>query len=568
MPVSDEYLLEILDDVGLVTPSQVEEARNHAAEDGASIVDTMVRLQMITQAQITQALAAHNGMEVFQFAGSTIPQEVIDSVPRHIAQRYKAVPVYKHEGGTLSIAISDPTNIDTVDALHYALKCHIEPVVASKTEIDEALARYYGGSGESVDQMLHEITEGDIDIGLKAKADDGSGEEGDDAPIIKLVYAMLHNAYKMRASDIHIEPMEKRLRIRFRIDGDLVEVDNPPKRLQASIISRLKIMSNLSISEKRVPQDGRIQVKVGDKDLDLRVSTIPASHGESIVMRVLDKSGLKLGLSQMGFMSDDQATFERLLALPDGIILVTGPTGSGKTTTLYACLNMINRPDKKIITCEDPVEYQLAGINQVAVSDVTGLTFAKALRAMLRQAPNIVMIGEIRDSETASIAINASLTGHLVFSTLHTNDATSAVSRLVDIGIKPFLVASAVRAIQAQRLVRKICQKCKVERSPTEAEIRALRMNDEAARNAVFYKGEGCSDCSGTGLRGRCTVIEIFLVDDNIRKLITSGINATQLRKRAREMGMRTLREDGIRKILAGITTPEEVVATTVADED
>jgi general secretion pathway protein E/type IV pilus assembly protein PilB len=346
------------------------------------------------------------------------------------------------------------------------------------------------------------------------------------------------------------------------------EMKSPPKQLQASVIARLKIQAGMVISEHRIPQDGRIQSKVGNKLIDLRVSCLPTNHGESIVMRILDKEGLRLGLPELGFLSDDQATFERIIALPDGILLVTGPTGSGKTTTLYSCLNFINRPDRKIITVEDPVEYVLAGINQVQVNDVVGFTFATALRAILRQAPNIVMIGEIRDIETASIAINASLTGHLVFSTLHTNDAPGAVTRLVDIGVKPFLVASSTRCLMAQRLVRKICKKCIAPYEPTDAELRALGLKHEDLKNANVQKGKGCSNCNNSGHRGRMGIFEIFVVDDEGRKLIYDRVPTNVLRARAREMGMRTLREDGIRKVLAGLTTPEEVIRATVGDEN
>jgi general secretion pathway protein E/type IV pilus assembly protein PilB len=361
--------------------------------------------------------------------------------------------------------------------------------------------------------------------------------------------------------------LSKRFRLRYRIDGVMQEMKAPPKRLQASIIARLKIQSNMTISEHRIPQDGRIQSKVGNKLIDLRVSCLPTNHGESIVMRILDKEGLKLGLPELGFFTDDQQTFERLIALPDGILLVTGPTGSGKTTTLYSCLHFINRPDRKIITVEDPVEYILAGINQVQVNEMVGLTFAMALRSILRQAPNVVMIGEIRDIETASIAINASLTGHLVFSTLHTNDAPSAVTRLVDIGVKPFLVASSTRCLMAQRLVRKICKQCTQPYVPTDGEMRALNLTPDILKNATLMKGRGCGNCNNTGNRGRFGIFEIFIIDDEARKLIYDRVPVSVLRARAREMGMRTLREDGIRKVIAGLTTPEEVVRATVGDE-
>jgi type II secretory ATPase GspE/PulE/Tfp pilus assembly ATPase PilB-like protein len=373
----------------------------------------------------------------------------------------------------------------------------------------------------------------------------------------------------MRASDIHIEPLETTVRIRYRVDGRLIEVDSHPKKLLPPIIARLKVMSGtMSIAEKRLPQDGRIQIKVAGKEVDLRVSAVPSNHGESIVMRILDKSSLVLGLPELGFFSDDQELFQKFLGMPDGIILVTGPTGSGKTTTLYACLNVMNRPDKKIITVEDPVEYEMPGINQVMVKTDIGMTFAAALRAMLRQAPNIIMLGEIRDAETANIAINASLTGHLVFSTLHTNDAPSAVARLADIGIKRFLIASAVRAIVAQRLVRKLCPACKVPAVLTDKELRALRLDTARITEATIFSAKGCEKCRDTGYKGRMGIFEIFEIDDEVRHMINENLSTGQLRKRARELGMRSLREDGIRKVLAGLTTAAEVIHVTMSDLD
>jgi type II secretory ATPase GspE/PulE/Tfp pilus assembly ATPase PilB-like protein len=400
-----------------------------------------------------------------------------------------------------------------------------------------------------------------------------AGDEGDvtseDAPIIRLVFGTLQEAFKMRSSDIHIEPLETSVRVRFRVDGKLAEVDTHPKKLLPAIIARLKVMSGtMSIAEKRLPQDGRIQIKVADREVDLRVSSVPSNHGESIVMRILDKSALVLGLAQLGFFSDDEETFEQLIGLPDGIILVTGPTGSGKTTTLYACLNHINKPDRKIITVEDPVEYELAGINQVMVKADIGMTFAAALRAMLRQAPNIIMIGEIRDAETANIAINASLTGHLVFSTLHTNDAPSAVARLADIGIKRFLIASAVRAIIAQRLVRNLCVECKEEIPLSDKEMRALSIDAERAAAATIFGPKGCDKCRQLGYKGRMGLFELFTIDDEVRHMINQNLTTVQLRRRARELGMRTLREDGIRKVLAGLTAAEEVIHVTMSDHD
>ena len=506
-------------------------------------------------------------METIDLMGMNLEDEVIEQVPRHVVKKYNIIPVF-YGDGVLTVALADPSDLDAMDSLRHIIKVDsIEFRVATQDQINVLVSKYYGTADESVSSMITDLTEGEIDLGF-VKGDDFGEDEAAleaDAPLIKLVNSIIAEAFKGRASDIHVEPLEKRLRIRYRVDGVLAEQSSPPKRLQAAIISRLKIQSGMSIAERRIPQDGRIQLEIVGKPIDLRVNCLPTTHGESIVMRILDKSGLKLGLAELGFMSDDQQTFERLIGLPDGILLVTGPTGSGKTTTLYSCLNYINRPDRKIITVEDPVEYVLAGINQVQVNAAAGLTFAAALRAMLRQAPNIVMLGEIRDMETATIAINASLTGHLVFSTLHTNDAPSAVSRLIDIGIKPFLVASAARAFMAQRLVRKTCKKCPEPAELTEKEMRELSITPEMLNGANVSRGKGCKDCTN-GYRGRFGIFEIFVVDDNVRKLIYDKVSNTVLRARALESGMRSLREDGVRKVLNGTTSAEEVISSTVGD--
>jgi len=564
----DDYLLDTLIDLGYVTHDQVASVQPDAESSGEGVIDLLVTRNIIPASAVTQAKATYFNAEVVVLADMRLPDEVVAAIPRHVAKRYRVVPVYRHDGA-IGVALSDPSDLDTIDTLHHLLKLDVEPKVAADDDLDAALNKYYGAADDSVGKMIQDITEGDVEIGgpTGAVEDDGATVDAD-APIIKLVNSLIVEAFKMRASDIHLEPLGKTFRVRYRIDGVLHEQKNPPKRLQASIIARLKIQSNMSIAEHRIPQDGRIQTSIGGKLIDLRVSCIPTNHGESIVMRILDKEGLKLGLPQLGFFTDDQQTFERLIGLPDGILLVTGPTGSGKTTTLYSVLNFINRPDRKIITVEDPVEYVMSGINQVHVNEKVGLTFAMALRSMLRQAPNVIMLGEIRDLETATIAINASLTGHLVFSTLHTNDAPSAVTRLIDIGVKPFLVASSTRALIAQRLVRKICKKCAAPHVPTEAELRALNIDGDKAVGANFMKGKGCNDCAKTGHRGRFGVFEMFVIDDEARKLIYDRVPSSVLRVRAREMGMRTLREDGARKVLAGLTTAEEVIRATVGDID
>ncbi len=572
MAEKDDYLVDILVDLGFVTADQVAELRTEAESAGVGMVDLMLANKLIRPADVAQAKAAHFGAEVVNLAELRLGDEIIALVRRDIAKKYRVIPISK-TANTITVAVSDPSDLDTIDSLHHLLRADIELKVASEQDLEAALNRYYGGRmGEDNSKMqstIQELTESEVAV---VKGNDAGETVDADAPIIKLVNGMIVEAFKMRASDIHLEPMAKTFRVRYRIDGVMQQMKSPPKRLQAAILSRLKIQSNMSIAERRIPQDGRIQSQVGGKLIDLRVSCLPTNHGESIVMRILDKEGLRLGLPELGFFTDDQQTFEKLIALPDGILLVTGPTGSGKTTTLYSCLHFINRPDRKIITVEDPVEYQLAGINQVQVNETVGLSFAMALRSMLRQAPNVIMLGEIRDLETASIAINASLTGHLVFSTLHTNDAPGAVTRLIDIGVKPFLVASYKRALMAQRLVRKICRQCAAPHMPTDVELRSLNIDPATVANggggATFMRGKGCSNCSNTGYRGRFGVFEIFVIDDEARKLIYDKVPSSVLRSRAREMGMRTLREDGIRKVLAGLTTPEEVIRATVGDAD
>jgi general secretion pathway protein E/type IV pilus assembly protein PilB len=564
----DDYLLDLLVDLGFTSAEVVAQAREEAHAAGVGVVDFLVANQVIRAGDVTQAKAAQFGAEVVHLGNLKIEDDVISTVSRDVARKYRVIPVFRSEG-KIGLAIADPSDLNTIDSLTHLLNAEIEPRVASEADIEAALGKYYGGEkrrpaeSKEFEEVITELTHSNVEV----VQDDAGAEVEADAPLIRLVNQIIVEAFKLRASDIHLEPMEKKFRLRYRIDGMMTEMKSPPKRLQAPVIARLKIQAGMVISEHRVPQDGRIQSKVGNKMIDLRVSCLPTNHGESIVMRILDKEGLRLGLAELGFMSDDQATFERIIALPDGILLVTGPTGSGKTTTLYSCLNFINRPDRKIITVEDPVEYVLAGINQVQVNEIVGFTFAMALRSMLRQAPNVIMLGEIRDIETASIAINASLTGHLVFSTLHTNDAPGAVTRLIDIGVKPFLVASSTRCLMAQRLVRKICKKCAAPYEPTDAELRALGLRREELKNANVMKGRGCNNCNGSGNRGRFGIFEIFTVDDEARKLIYDRVPTNVLRARAREMGMRTLREDGIRKVLAGLTTPEEVIRATVGDE-
>ncbi|BCU75720.1 ATPase, T2SS/T4P/T4SS family [Luteolibacter sp. LG18] len=549
---NEEYLAQLLIESGMVSDEDVANARL-ALSGRETLIEKLLSQGTLTQETVAQVLASNAGLPYVDLESFSFEPTITESMPEDVARRYNVIPV-QDDGYYLTLAVADPLNFEVMDSLPHVLGRELNFVCGTPHAITNCLRQFYGVDTSSATSDL-------------ATPDDEVNSA--DAPIIKLVYQILTEAMRLKVSDIHIEPMETSVRIRYRMDGKLVEVDNHPKKLLPAIIARLKVMSGtMSIAEKRLPQDGRIQIKAGDKEVDLRVSSVPSNHGESIVMRILDKSALVLGLPQLGFFSDDQATFEKLIGLPDGIILVTGPTGSGKTTTLYGCLNVINKPDKKIITVEDPVEYELAGINQVMVKADIGMTFAAALRAMLRQAPNIVMIGEIRDAETANIAINASLTGHLVFSTLHTNDAPGAVARLADIGVKRFLIASAVRAVMAQRLVRKLCPNCKTPTDLTEKELRALNLDASRTAAATIFGPVGCDKCRGGGHKGRMGIFEIFQIDDEARHMINAELTTMQLRRRARELGMRTLREDGIRKVLAGLTSAQEVIHATMADFD
>jgi type IV pilus assembly protein PilB len=562
---NEDYVLKVLQEVGLVSRKQIDAAS--ARLDGQnSVVDVLVKDGIVSESDVSRSLAAQAHMDWIDLSTMVIPPTIIKQIRAEDARRFKVIPVAFGETG-LVVAVSDPLDIDTIDSLGFLLQRELELVCSSPEKIREALIKYYGTADEAADVLKEKIGE-DVDLGLEL-GDGAAITEVDeaDAPIIQMVSMLIIEAHRAGASDIHLEPLDKKFRVRFRIDGVLQEMQAPPKRLQSAIVSRLKIMTgSMSIAEKRLPQDGRIQVKIRRKPIDLRVSTIPTNHGESVVMRILDKSSLVLGLPELGFLSDDQETFERLLQLPDGILLVTGPTGSGKTSTLYACLNYINKPDRKIITVEEPIEYQMTGINQVQVNPEIGMTFPAALRSILRQAPNVIMIGEIRDLETASIATNASLTGHLVFSTLHTNDAPSAIARLVDIGVQPFLVASSLRAIMAQRLVRRLCSNCKQPAELSESEMRALRIEPGQLCDAQVRQGKGCEQCRGTGYKGRMGIFEIFVLDDEVRHMINKRSATLSLRQRARELGMRTLREDGVRKVLAGLTTAEEVISITIGD--
>ena len=571
MTSADDFVLQLIQDKGLVPPDIIKLGREQLVSEGvpptdidSKLIDLIVDKRYCKYEDITYLLSQEFNIPLISLQDIRVDESVLKLLPQDILRKYNVFPI-SSSGGQLELAISDPMDMDSVDDISHILNMSVVLRLASPEEIKRAIDDHFGVNaygdvfGEEIAGQNSSAASGNT---LATGNEAGVSEE--EAPIIRYVHKLITEAVKRRASDIHLEPLEKRFRIRYRIDGVLIEVENPPKRLQPSIISRLKLMANISIAEKRVPQDGRIQITFNNKEIDLRVSSLPTVYGESIVMRILDKEGLRLGLPELGFFSDDQAVFERIVGMADGIFLVTGPTGSGKSTTLYSALNFLNHPDRKIITVEDPVEYQMTGINQVQVRREVGMTFAAALRSMLRQAPNIIMIGEIRDLETAEIAINASLTGHMVFSTLHTNDAPSAVTRLVDIGVKPFLVSASLRAALAQRLVRKICTNCKSVYAPDPRTLQAIGINEIEAAKITFYHGDGCPKCNGIGFKGRMGIFEIFIVNEELQQMIYEGRTLVELRTKARELGMRSMREDGIRKVGGGLTTADEVLKVTL----
>ena len=694
MRINEEFLLELLVENGVLDAESLQKVQELTENQDASVGRAVEELSIMSAEDVLILLAAEYDLEVVKLSHYKISKKIIKLVSKEIAVKYSIIPI-EADDTSLTIAMADPTDIQVFDALSHLLDTDVQGVIASVDDIATALQKYYTGI------TVEEFEEDDSEVlGVSEVEQD---HDVDETPIVQLVSLFIVKAYKTEVSDIHLEPLEDRLRLRYRVDGLLEEIEDPPKYLQNNIISRLKIMAKLDISEKRLPQDGRISMRLKDVCLDLRVSTIPTTHGESIVMRLLDKSNIKIGIPELGMFSDDQEIIERVINYPDGIFLVTGPTGSGKTTSLYAFLNTLNQADRKIITAEDPIEYDLKGINQCQVDNITGMTFPKILRSMLRQAPNIIMIGEIRDNETASIAIQASLTGHMVFSTLHTNDATSAIARLVDIGVQPFLVASALKAVMAQRLVRKICEKCKVAYQPSQEELEFLELSqkketghillveDDSATQKLVKKilvrndykvytanngveavkiledvesqhidivladyhmpemngfeltryineqhshipvvimsganqdeldqmtelaikgcllkpintmhllnilvriygkilrlklkdstnqdqaafnwsvGKGCQACKGTGYKGRIGIYEIFHLTSEIQEMVYKKESAASLRARARGIGMRTLRDDGVRKAAAGMTSIEEVVRVSMENEE
>lgn len=531
-------------------------------------VRELMARESMTMAQVVSELSEHFGIPALGEWPAVFENGVLDWIDSEFARRHGILPVSVSSNGLVA-AIADPLNLDAIDELALVSSMMVECRLVAPDDLEKAIERAYASDAASTTMagavsLADELADGPSEALTIEGIEEGATAE--DGPIVRLVEQIIAEAIRRRASDIHLEPGEQRFRVRYRIDGRLQEISSPPRQLQNAVISRLKLMARLSLAEKRLPQDGRIRVRSEQKDLDFRVSSLPSVFGETVVMRILDKEGLNIGLPELGMMPDDESDFTRMISQPDGIVLVTGPTGSGKSTTLYAALQFLNRSDRKIITVEDPVEYQVPGINQVAVRPDIGMGFTAALRAMLRQAPNIIMVGEIRDQETAEIAINASLTGHLVFSTLHTNDAPSAVSRLIDLGAKSFLVSTALRAVLAQRLIRLICPECRESYPPDEIELRALGLNPQLAGVQTLAHGKGCAHCGGTGYRGRKGIYELCTIDETLEGLIYENASLVELRQRARDQGMRTLREDGLRKVLAGWTTLSEVLAVTVGD--
>lgn len=544
---------EILIEQGLVTQTQLSEALQEQKLTGEKLGEILIKKGLISPEELECCLTIQRGIAQFDLSNYIIEPGIVKLIPEEFAQKYKLVPVFLVED-TLTVAMSDPSNVFILDELQRITKLIIEPVMAPELEIKKSLDQYYGGSS-----TLQEIVSG-VD---KSKLAEGE-KLGEEAPIIKIVNYLIIQAVQLKASDIHIEPEEKYLAVRYRVDGLLRRQSPLPKDLAGAVISRFKIMAGLDISEKRLPQDGRILMKIGSRDIDFRVSTCPTVHGENMVLRILDKSGLLLGLESLGFASRELTLFQELLRSPYGIILVTGPTGSGKTTTLYSALQILNREDVNIMTVEDPVEYQFPGIRQVHVNVRAGLTFSTALRSFLRQDPNIIMVGEIRDRETAEIAVQAALTGHLVLSTLHTNDSASAFTRLIDMGVEPFLVSSSILGTLAQRLIRKICEKCKENYCPNDETLRNLGLEAQIGKKIQFNRGRGCKLCNSSGYRGRIGIYELLKISPVIQELVLKRSSADDIRAAAVKEGLSTLRAGALEKLLLGLTTPEEVARLTL----
>jgi type IV pilus assembly protein PilB len=569
-----EKIGEMLIKSGIISQEQLQEALKLQKTQGGRLGFNLVKLGFVKEEDITSLLSEQYGVPAIHLEHFDIEEDVIKLIPPDLAQKHLLIPI-ERTGSTLTVAMVDPSNMAAIDQIRFMTSYNVEPVVASEASIRAAIEKYYGGSRDmQLKDVMDEIEKVEENAELEIETDEGELSEqalvqaGKDAPVIRLVNAVLTDAIKRGASDIHIEPYEKDFRIRFRIDGLLYEQLRPPMKMRDGIISRVKIMAKLDIAEKRIPQDGRIKtvmkIEGKVKEIDYRVSTVPTLWGEKVVLRLLDKEGLKLDLTKLGFEPESLERFQRAIGRPTGMILITGPTGSGKTNTLYSAIGQLNKPDKHILTAEDPVEFSISGCNQVQMKEDIGLTFASALRSFLRQDPNIILVGEIRDFETAEIAIKAALTGHLVMSTLHTNDAPSSISRLVNMGIEPFLVGTSVQLIQAQRLVRRVCQNCKEEVPYPKKALIDIGFTAEEAETVKILKGKGCQICNGTGCKGRIALMEVLEMSESIREMVMTGANALDLKKKAIEEGMITLRRSGLIKIKNGMVPLEEVLRETV----
>ena len=561
--LTQDKLGEILVREGLITQEQLRKALLEQKNTGMRLGYTLVKLGFIEETEVSKMLARQYRMPAVDLSRFEVDPKILKLLPPDIATKHTVLPL-KREGRTLTVAIADPNNVTAIEDIKFITRCDVFPVIAGEYTLRNAIERYYQQSDAQLQSLLKSVEqEEDLEVVEDQEDEDVKKEDlADDAPVVKLINGLLTDAVKRGASDIHIEPFEHEMRVRYRVDGALQEVMKPPVKMRAALTSRVKIMAQLNIAERRVPQDGRIKLKMGSKVIDFRVSTLPVLFGEKIVLRILDKGNLTLDLKTFGFEPKSEENLLKAIENPYGMVLVTGPTGSGKTTTLYSALSRINQIDVNIMTAEDPVEYNLLGINQVLVRNEVGMTFAAALKAFLRQDPNIIMVGEIRDLETGSIAIKAALTGHLVLSTLHTNDAPSTITRMVDMGIEPFNVASAVNLIVAQRLVRRICKECKQQHEYTPEEMHAFGIDK---KEGPFYKGAGCDTCAGTGYRGRQGLYEVMNLTSPLRREILKGASTEELRELAVKEGMLTLRMDGMMKVKKGITTLEEVVKETAA---
>jgi type IV pilus assembly protein PilB len=568
------HLGEILYKAGLVKKEPLLNAIKTSKTQNKRLGQVLLELGLLDEETLTKAIAKQFGLEYVNLDRITIPSDAMKLIPEDLIKKHNVLPLGMNNG-RLKLIISDPLNLDTMDVIRFSLNTELDCCLANPSKIssyiqeslEETKSEEDDRLKHSIDATAAELAEASRELQAEALRAEAAGDK-DDGPIVRLVNLIIDNAYYMRASDIHFEPMADRVRIRYRVDGVCLEKDNIPKNMQAQMITRLKILSGMDIAEKRLPQDGRIKRTIAGDDVDFRVSALPGNHGESIVLRILRRESVNIGIQSLGFEQYDYERFLKIIKRPNGIFLVTGPTGSGKTTTLYAALQELNKPDKKIVTAEDPVEYNFDGMNQCQVREEIDLTFDKILRAMLRQAPNIILIGEIRDGVVADVAIQAALTGHLVFSTLHTNDAPSAITRLIDMGVKPFLVASSIQAIMAQRLVRVICDKCKViDENPEPGCLRLLNITPEDIEKHSIYKGAGCSKCQGTGYRGRIATFELVELNSEIRELAFEKAPTTELRKACQASGMRTLMEDGKIKIFKGTTTPAEVARITQTED-